>query len=398
MKLIKREQYLNTLIGVKGTPDIKVITGIRRAGKSKLMESFIDFINSTDSKANIIHVNYSLDQYSSLLNKDSLIEYVHNAYKKSKHNYLFIDEVQMCDGFEKAITNFHAEEKYDIYITGSNAFLLNNDLATLFTGRTFNISVYPFSFQEYCQYYKYKDIQEAFDSYVLEGGMSGSYIYKNDNQKKEYLLGVFNTLVVRDIIQKYKIRKSSLFSKVCDFMMDNVSSIISPRSIVKTISNSETPASNTTVTSYLKYLTNSFAFYKVKKYDIKGKKYLTSHDKYYLCDHSFRYAFLGKKNMDYGRVYENIVAMELIRRGYDLYAGSLYNKEIDFVAMKHDEKLYIQVSDDISSKKTLDRELAPLQSIKDSYPKILIARTKHSDYDIEGILVIDLASWLKGNN
>ena len=398
MKLIKREQYLNTLIGVKGTPDIKVITGIRRAGKSKLMESFIDFINSTDSKANIIHVNYSLDQYSSLLNKDSLIEYVHNAYKKSKHNYLFIDEVQMCDGFEKAITNFHAEEKYDIYITGSNAFLLNNDLATLFTGRTFNISVYPFSFQEYCQYYKYKDIQEAFDSYVLEGGMSGSYIYKNDNQKKEYLLGVFNTLVVRDIIQKYKIRKSSLFSKVCDFMMDNVSSIISPRSIVKTISNSETPASNTTVTSYLKYLTNSFAFYKVKKYDIKGKKYLTSHDKYYLCDHSFRYAFLGKKNMDYGRVYENIVAMELIRRGYDLYAGSLYNKEIDFVAIKHDEKLYIQVSDDISSKKTLDRELVPLQSIKDSYPKILIARTKHSDYDIEGILVIDIASWLKGNN
>lgn len=395
MKLIKREEYLNTLIGVKGTPDIKVITGIRRSGKSKLMESYIEYIESNDSKANIIHINYSLDQFSLLMNKDSLIEYVHNAYKKSKHNYLFIDEVQMCDGFERAITNFHAEEKYDIYITGSNAFLLNNDLATLFTGRTFNIKVYPFSFKEYCQYYKYKDIQEAFDAYVLEGGMSGSYIYKDDNQKQDYLLGVFNTLVVRDIVQKYKIRKKELFLKVCDFMMDNISNITSARSIVKAINNSELPASNATITAYLKYLTNAFAFYKVRKYDIKGKKYLTSHDKYYLCDHSFRYAFLGKKNMDYGKVYENIVAMELIRRGYDLYVGSLYGKEIDFVAMKRDEKIYIQVSDDISNKKTLDRELASLQSIKDSYPKILIARTRHPEYDIEGVIVTDLASWLK---
>lgn len=395
MKLIKREQYLNQLISVKGTPDIKVITGIRRSGKSKLMESFIDYVLNSDSKSNIIHINYSLDKFSNLMNKDSLIDYVHSAYKKSKHNYLLIDEVQMCNGFEWAINNFHTEEKYDIYITGSNAFLSGNDLATLFTGRTFNIEVYPFSFKEFCQYHKYKDIQEAFDAYVLEGGMSGSYVYKNDKQKYDYLINVFNTLIVRDIVQKYKIRKIELFSKVCDFMIDNISNITSARSISNSILNSELPASNATITSYLKYLTNSFAFYKVNKYDIKGKKYLTSHDKYYLCDHSFRYAVLGKKNMDYGRVYENIVAMELIRRGYDLYVGSLYGKEIDFVAMKRDEKLYIQVSDDISNSKTLERELASLQSIKDSYPKILIARTKHPDYDVEGIIITDLAYWLK---
>jgi len=394
MKIIKRDQYLNTLIAVKDTPDIKVITGIRRSGKSKLMEAYIDYLSSIDSKANIIHINYSLEEYKHLLNKDSLIEYVHNAYKKNKQNYLLIDEVQMCNGFEKAVISFHAEEKYDIYITGSNAFLMNNDLATLFTGRTFNIEVYPFSFKEYCQYYEYDNIQDAFDSYVVEGGMSGSYVYKDDKQKLDYLTGIFNTLVIRDIVQKYKIRKTDLFTKVCDFMMDNISNITSARSIVRAINNSEIPASNATITSYLKYLTNAFAFYKVRKYDIKGKKYLTSHDKYYLCDHSFRYALLGRRNMDYGRVYENIIAMELIRRGYDLYVGSLYSKEIDFVAMKRDEKLYIQVSDDISNKNTLNRELASLQSIKDSYPKILIARTKHPDYDIEGILVTDLASWL----
>ena len=395
MKLIQREEYINKLIGARLTPDIKVITGVRRCGKSKLMESYIEYLNKNDSKANIIHVNFNLPAFKNILEYQSLYDYISNRYKKSKNNYVLIDEVQLCDNFEKAIIWLHTEEKYDIYITGSNAFLLSSDLATLFTGRTLKIEVYPFSFKEYCKYYKHKDIQEAFDAYALEGGMSGRYVYKDEKLKDDYLKDVYNTLVLKDIVKKYKIRKPDLFTKVSNFMMDNISNIISARSITKTISNAELKASNPTITMYLKYLTNAFAFYKVRKYDIKGKKYLTSHDKYYLCDHSFRYAFLGKNNMDYGRVYENIVAMELIRRGYDLYVGTLYDKEIDFVAMKHDEKLYIQVSDNISDSKTLERELASLQSIKDSYPKMLIARTRHPEYDIEGVLVVDLASWLK---
>ncbi len=394
MKLIERESYIKTLAGVYGTPDIKVITGIRRSGKSKLMDAFHKYILDNHKDANVIHLNLILPENEHLLEYHSLYDYVNEHYVSKKDNILLIDEVQMCSGFEKAIIGFHSSEKFDIYITGSNAFLLSSDLATLFTGRTFSIEVYPFSFAEFCKYYDYTEMQSALDRYILEGGMSGSYLYSEEAQKEKYLKDVYNTLILRDIAQKFRIRKPVLIEKVSDFLMDNISNITSARNITSAISTSETPASNATVTSYLKYLCNAYAFYKVRKYDIRGKKYLSSHDKYYLSDHSFRYALLGKRNMDYGRVLENIVALELLRRGYDIYAGALYKKEIDFVAIRHNEKIYIQVSDNITERDALKREIDPLASINDSYKKILLARTRNPEYDIEGIIIKDIAEWL----
>lgn len=394
MKLIERSFYLNKLINAVGTPDIKVITGVRRSGKSKLLEAFREYIEAENPESNIIQINFNLPEYEDLLTYRALYDYVNVHYVAGKDNFVFIDEVQMCEDFEKAVNGLHASEKYDIYITGSNAFLLSSDLATLFTGRTFEIKVYPFAFDEYVEYFKLKDRYEALDKYVLEGGMAGSYLYKDQEAKYDYIADVFNTLIVRDIRKKYKIRNTQLMDNIVDFLMDNVSNLSSARNITNTLGSMHEKIHHTTVGAYMQYLCNAFAFYKVRRYDIKGKKYLSTSDKYYLSDHTFRYAKLGTKNMDYGRVLENIVAIELLRRGYEVYVGILYKKEIDFVAIKRNEKIYIQVSDNISDEKTFEREVLPLLQIKDAYPKILIARTRHDEYQYEGIKVVDIADWL----
>lgn len=394
MKLIKREEYLNKLISVTGTPDIKVITGIRRSGKSKLLEEFKKYITNTVENNNIIHVNFNLPKFEFLKSYNALVKYVEDNFKEDMNNYLLIDEVQMCDGFEKAINGFHAEEKFDIYITGSNAFLMSSDLATLFTGRTFKIEVYPFSFKEYQEYYKYDDIQEAFDRYVKEGGMSGSYLYKTQEEKYQYIKDVLNTLIIRDIKQKYKIRNTDIIQNLTDYLMDNVSNLTSANNITNVLNINNVSITDKTINNYIEYLCNAFAFYKIKRFDIKGKKYLSTQNKYYLADQSFRYAMLGTNNMDYGRVYENIVAIELLRRGYEVYVGTLYQKEIDFVAKKQGKQIYIQVSDDISNESTFKREVESLLKIQDAYPKIIIARTKHETYQYEGIEIIDIANWL----
>ena len=396
MKLIERDFYLDKLKNVMGTPDIKVITGVRRCGKSKLMDAFIDWIKQNEKDSNIIHINYNLFEFDSIKTAQSLNSYVEERYQKNNINYLLIDEVQLCTDFEKVINSFHASEKYDIYITGSNAFLLSSDLATLFTGRVFQIKVFPFSFLEYQKYFKNADPENAFDSYVKEGGMSGSFVYKSTEEKYAYIKDVFDTLITRDIVQKYKIKNELLLNKLNDFMLDNISSEVSVRKIADTLTSNQKKTNDKTIGSYLNYLCNAFAFYKVRRYDIRGKKYLASQDKYYLADHSFRYAILGTKNMDYGRVYENMVCIELLRRGYEVYTGVLYKKEIDFVAIKQSEKIYIQVSDDISLPETLEREVTPLLSIKDAYPKVLIARTRHEKYLYEGISIINLADFLLG--
>ena len=394
MKLIERKQYLDKLTGVIGTPDIKVITGVRRSGKSKLLEAFKKYVENNIKDHNIIHINFNLPEYEHLLTYRALYDYINGCYLDSKENFVLIDEVQMCVDFEKAINGLHASEKFDIYITGSNAFLLSSDLATLFTGRTFEVKVYPFSFSEYNEYFALEDQYSAFDKYMLEGGMAGSYLYRDSEAKYDYIADVFDTLIVRDIRQKYKIRNMPLMNQIVDFLMDNISNLSSARSITDSLAKSKDKVSHTTVSTYMQYLCNAFAFYKIRRYDIKGKKYLTTNDKYYLSDHTFRYAKLGTKNMDHGRILENIVAMELLRRGYEVYVGILYKKEIDFVAIKRNEKIYIQVSDNISDEKTFEREVSPLLQIKDAYPKMLISRTKHDEYQYEGIRVVDIANWL----
>ncbi len=396
MKLIERSNYLNKMINVIGTPDIKVITGVRRSGKSKLLEAFKAYVRDNNQNANIIHINFNLSKYDSLKDYKALNEYIEANYTEGMENFVLIDEIQMCDNFELCINNLHATEMYDIYITGSNAFLLSSDLATLFTGRTFEIKVYPFSFAEYADYFGLTDRYSAFDRYMLEGGMSGSYLYKEQEDKYDYIENIYDTLILRDIRQKYKVRNPGLMDRISLFLMDNVSNLTSARSITDTLTSNKDKINHKTVSNYLNYLCNAFAFYRIRRYDIKGKRYLTSNDKYYLSDHTFRYAKLGTKNADSGRVIENIVAIELLRRGYEVYVGVLYKKEIDFVALKRSEKIYIQVSDNISLPETFEREVEPLLKIKDAYPKMIIARTRNPEYQYEGIRIVDVADWLLG--
>ena len=393
IKLLNRK-YLKTMINTIGTPDIKVITGVRRSGKSKLLELFKKYIMINIENYNIIYINLSELKFEDYKEYHKLYNYVTNNFEKNKKNFLLIDEIQMCKGFELAINSFHAEEKYDIYITGSNAFLSSNDLATLFTGRIFEINIYPFSFKEYCQYYELNNIDNAFEDYLIDGGMSGSYLYNNESEKKDYISDIFRTLIVRDIIQKYNIKNEQLLYKLNDFLIDNISILTSTRKLTETLNNNKENTNHITIGNYINYLCNAYMYYKIKRYDIQGKMYLTSQDKYYLVDQSFKYALLGKKNINTGSVFENIVAIELLRRGYELYVGVLYNSEVDFVAIKRDEKKYIQVSKDISDKETFEREVKPLLQIKDAYPKYIIARTKEDIYTYEGIQIIDIARWL----
>lgn len=396
MEYIERYEYLEKLAGTINTEDIKVITGIRRSGKSSLMESFIVYIKKNIPRSNIIHINFNDISYENLSEYHELNKYVLEHYENESENFLFVDEIQLCKGFEKAINSLHNSRKFHIYITGSNAFLLSSDLATLFTGRTFEIPVFPFSFAEYKSYFGGTDNEVLLSDYVKQGGMAGSFTYTTEQQKYGYIKDVFSALIFRDIKQKYKIRNTDLLEKLNNFLMDNISTEVSTQKLANTLVSNQQKANNKTIGSYLNYLCNAFAFYKVRRYDIRGKKYLASQDKYYLADHSFRYAILGTKNMDYGRVYENMVCIELLRRGYEVYTGVLYKKEIDFVAIKQSEKIYIQVSDDISLPETLEREVTPLLSIKDAYPKVLIARTRHEKYLYEGISIINLADFLLG--
>ena len=398
MKLIERKYYLDKVIRVIDTPDIKVITGVRRSGKSKLLEALQKYIDKNYDNANIIHINYNLKKFDKINTGDLLYEYVDKQFVNGKDNFLLIDEIQKCKDFEETINSFHAEERFKIFITGSNAFLLSSDLATLFTGRTFEIPIFPFSFKEYMIYYKNDNIYNSFDKYIKDGGMSGSYLYKEDEDKSAYLKDIYETLIIRDVVQKYKIKNKDLLNKLSDYLLDNISNITSSRKIENTLKSNKLKAEHKTINRYIDYLCNAFAFYKVRRYDIKGKKYLVSQDKYYLSDHSFRTAILGKKNMDYGRVLENIVAIELLRRGYEIYVGTLYNKEIDFVAMKKDKQVYIQVSENISDSKSMEREINPLLSIKDGYKKMIITRLNHESFLQEGIEVIDIADWLLTND
>ena len=394
MKLIERKSYLDKMINVIGTPDIKVLTGVRRSGKSKLLEAFKNDVQKSLPDANIIHINFNLSKYEHLKEHKALNDYIESHYAEGKKNFVFIDEIQMCDNFELCINNLHATELYDIYITGSNAFLLSSDLATLFTGRTFEMKVYPFSFAEYVLYFGLTDRYTAFDRYMLDGGMSGSYLYKEQEDRYDYIANIFDTLILRDIRQKYKIKNPALMDRISQFLMDNISNLISARSITDTLLSNKEAINHKTVGHYLQFLCNAFAFYKFRRYDINGKKYLSSNEKYYLSDPAFRYANLGTKNLDTGRVIENIVAMELLRRGYEVYVGVLYKKEIDFVALKRSEKIYIQVSDNLSLPETFKREVEPLLKIKDAYPKMVIARTRNPEYQYEGVKIVDVADWL----
>ena len=388
-------QYLQRIIELNGTPDIKIITGIRRSGKSKLMQAYIEYLKSHVDNCNIIYIDFMDLAFEEIKEYHALHAYVEAQYQANKTNYLFVDEVQMCPQFELAINSLYAKEKYDIYLTGSNAFLLSADLATLFTGRYIEIHVFPFSFSEYCRYYEgTKDIDQLFEDYTIKGGLAGSYAYKTEKDRVNYIKEVYETIVTRDLVQKYALPDTLVLQRLSEFLMDNVSNLTSPNKVSQLLTANNTQTNHVTIGKYIKYLCNAFVFYDVKRYDIRGRKYLESSEKFYLCDTGIRYAILGSRNMDYGRMYENMVCIELLRRGYDVYVGKLYQKEIDFVVQKGDEKIYIQVSDNITAPDTFERECRPLLQIRDAYPKMILARTRHPKYSYEGIDIYDVADWL----
>lgn len=395
MKTIVRKNYLDRIIELNGTPDIKIITGIRRSGKSKLMQAYMEYLKENCENINIIFIDFMDLEFEEIKEYHALHSYVEQHHVTGKINYLFVDEVQMCPKFELAINSLYSKGKYDIYVTGSNAFLLSADLATLFTGRYIEIHVFPFSFKEYCQYYSdVTDINKLFDEYSFKGGLAGSYAYPNDRDKTTYIKEVYETIVTRDLVQKYALPDTTVLQRLSEFLMDNISNLTSPNKVSQLLSANNVSTNHVTVGKYIKYLCNAFLFYDIKRYDIRGKKYLESSEKFYLCDTGIRYAILGSRNMDYGRVYENMICIELMRRGYDVYVGKLYQKEIDFVAQKGSEKIYIQVSDNISGQETFERECSPLLQIRDAYPKMIIARTRHPKYSYEGIEIHDIADWL----
>lgn len=394
MRIIRRDKYMNNLYAVKNSPDIKIITGVRRSGKSFLMKMYIDELERIETNINIVRINFNDLENEYLKDYQLFHDFIMKRYDKTKTNYLFIDEVQMCPNFELAINSIHNKRIYDIYLTGSNAFLMSSDLATLFTGRYIEIEVFPFSLKEFKEYFNENDDYQAFDRYLQYGGFPGSYVYSDEDKRLSYVNNVIDAGNLKDIIKRNAVRETSIMNKLVSFLMDNISSLTSPNAISNYLTSKGSKIDHKTIDTYLDYLIRAFVFYKVKRYDIKGKTYLLTNNKYYLVDIAPRIARLGHRNIDSGRLFENLVAIELMRRGYEIYVGKLYQKEVDFVAVKGNEKFYIQVADNISSSDTLERELNPLRQIKDAYPKMVIANTRSLDYDIEGIKILDLAKWL----
>lgn len=372
-----------------------MITGMRRSGRSELMKAFAEITKQNDPVSNNIYIDL-LD-----LDNEPLLEYhtlhykITKQYKEDAHNRLFIDEVQLCEGFEKAINSIHARGGWDIYLTGSNAFLLSSDIATLFTGRHREIHILPFSFVEYRSYFGDQEfVDNDFDDFIRRGGLAGSYAYSDIFESYEYIRDVYKTILTRDLVQKFSLSDTSVLERLAEYMMDNSGNLNSPNNIANVLEANKVSTNHVTIGRYISYLRDAFVFYEARRYDIKGRKYLSTQAKHYICDSSIRYAVLGTRNMDWGRMYENTVFLELMRRGFEVYVGKLYQKEVDFVIKRGSELAYIQVSDDISAKSTLERELASLLSIKDAFPKILIARTRHEPYTQEGVLILDLARWL----
>lgn len=397
MKHIDRLLYFSRLIDLIGTPDIKVLTGMRRSGKSELLKSVISYVRDNVEDSNIIFIDFFDLNYDEIKTYKQLFDYVEKQYHPNKRNFLFLDEVQLCKKFELAVNSFHNSQKYDIYITGSNGELLGGDLATLFTGRYIELHVFPFSLQEFCEYYELQPSERALERYVKEGGLAGSYLYKDELNRKNYIDNVYQTILTKDLVKRYRLTDENIVGRVAEFLMYNIGNLTSPNTISNVMNENHKITNHVTISRYIKILCDAYMFYAFKRYDIKGKRYLKTEAKYYINDVGMRYTELGNKDLDYGRIYENIVATELLRRGYRVFVGKLYQKEIDFVAERGNEKIFIQVSDTISDETTFQREYAPLAAIKNNYEKIIIARTFHDEYQYEGVRVVNMLDWLIGD-
>lgn len=397
--MIIREKYLNKMIMLKDTEFIKVITGLRRSGKSTLMLMYKDYLlNNQVKEDNIIYINFESAMYDDIKNYKDLYQFVKDKIRKDKI-YLLLDEVQNVESWEKAINSFKVDFDIDIYITGSNAYLLSSELSTLLSGRYIEIKMYPLSFKEFLIFNNYDDmnIEDKFNEYLKYGGLPAITLIKNNDELVlSYLNDIYNSIVKKDIIDRNNLKNTTLLENIIKYLANNIGSPISSTKISNYLnSNKITPNCNhQTIDNYLNMLEKSYIIYKADRTDIKDKSVLKTLGKYYISDTGIRNIILGFRNINEGHLLENVVYLELLRRGYKVSIGKNYEYEVDFVAENPNEIIYLQVSLSISEEKVRDREIRSLENIKDNYEKIILTMDKTINQDFNGIKVMNIIDWL----
>lgn len=394
--MIERKQYLDKLIALKDKQLIKVITGIRRCGKSTLFKLYQDYLLKNGiSEEQIQTINFEDAVNEDLQDYKKLYKHILENSIKDKKNYIFLDEIQNVPQFQKTVDSLYIKDNFDIYITGSNAYLLSGELATLLSGRYIEIQMLPLSFKEYISSFEGNtNTQQLFAKYLENG--SFPYILQIQNElniKKDYLKAILDSILIKDVITRNKISNVDELHRVLRFMFDNIGNVCSIKKISDTMTSAGFKIVPKTVEKYIASLVESFVLYPVSRYDIKGKQYLQSGEKYYIADTGLRNTLLNK-NSDIGRLIENIVYLELIRRGYQVFIGKTNTTEVDFVANKDNETVYFQVAQTILAEDTLNRELKPLQNIKDNYPKYLLTLDYLPQTDYNGIKQVNIIDWL----
>ena len=405
-ELINRPEYLNQLIQHRDVDLVKIVTGIRRCGKSSLLDLFHQYLSDSGvPDANIIHMNLESLRYRNLTNYLSFYDYVSERIPKSGKTYLIFDELQAVEHWEKAIESFRLDFDVDIYITGSNAYLLSTEFSTLLSGRYVEIRMLPLSFKEFLAFYEFAPsvtTEEKFQRYLQFGGMPILREYQfNEARSNQALEGIYSTVVLRDILQRNNQVDQRILQKIMLFLCSNIGSITSPNNIGNVLSHegdmqqgSRKNVAGKTVDKYISMLRSAFIFFSVGRYDVKGKQLLKTLGKNYIIDMGFRNMLLGYRDADRGHIIENIVFLELIRRDYRVYIGKVGETEIDFVAEKPDDKLYIQVTESMQSPETRDRELKPLRMIPDNYEKIVLSMDRNYINSYDGIKSLNLIDWL----
>ena len=395
--MIKREKYLKNIRGFYDQDLIKVITGIRRSGKSTLLKQIIDELKESGvNKEKIIYINFEDIEMSFIKNDMDLNSYIKKQIKDDQKYYLLFDEIQNVIDWEKAVNSFKATKNVSIFITGSNSNLLSGELATLLAGRYVSFKIQPFSFKEVCDLKGIEDkdeIEKAFEDYMKWGGMPQRFYFKDEQETKNYLMDLYDSIVVKDIISRYKVKDVELLNKILEYLMSTPAQQFSVTNIVNFLKNENRNCSNETLYNYLSYITNSFIMNKAKRYDIKGKRVLSTNDKYYLTDLGLGQVKSSIKTKGKGSVLENIVYNELINRGYEVLAGKSDSSEIDFIASYFDEKIYVQVAYILADDSVVEREFGAFKSIEDNYPKYVLSMDKF-DFSQNGIIHKNVIDWL----
>ena len=396
--MIARIDYINYLNKFKDMPLIKVISGVRRCGKSTLFLQYIEHLKSNNiDDDHIIFINFEDLEYEEYTNYKTLYNYLNKRIIDSKKYYIFLDEIQNVEKYEKTVDSLLIKGKCDIYITGSNAYMLSSELSTLLSGRYIEIKMFPLSFKEYVSYYKdvNNNYEDLFNKYINSSSYPFSINFKEKNLLNKYLEDIYNSIIIKDISLRIKKLDISLLHRIVKFMFDSIGSILSINNIANKLTLDGYKVDNKTVSKYIEVLTESMFFYKVERYDVKGKNILSSLEKYYVVDIGIRQIKLGRNYTDLGHIIENIVYLELMRRNYNVYIGYFTNAEIDFVAIKNGEMEYYQVCLSLLNEEVLKREVKSLKMINDNYPKYIISMDKvGTNYNIDGIKHINLIDWL----